>query len=92
MLGKGYAEEMAENRRMLQTIISSIQYLGQQGLALHGWSKTDGCITETDSNFVQHLKTHVEDNPSLWKWLDKCQAKFTNPCIQNEILSIMALS
>ena len=92
MLGKGYAEEMVENRNMLQIIISCIRYLARQGLAMRGRSKPEGSVAlERDSNLMQLLIMRAEDNPRLWKWLDKCQAKFTSPCIQNEILSIMAL-
>lgn len=33
----------------------------------------------------------TEDNPQLFKWMEKSQDRFTSPEIQNEILSIMAL-
>ena len=35
--------------------------------------------------------TQTEDNPQLFKWMEKSQDRFTSPEIQNEILSIMAL-
>ncbi|KAI6656107.1 Zinc finger MYM-type protein 1-like [Oopsacas minuta] len=94
ILRKGYAEEKAENRRMLQIIITSKRYLGRQGLALRGHYKTGDDIVErgeTDSNFIQLLKTRAEDNPGLFNWMKKSQSKFTSPDIQNEIISIMAL-
>jgi hypothetical protein len=91
MLVKGYAEERAENRRMLQIILSSIRYLGRQGLALRGRYKAEDDVLECDSNFIQLLKMRAEDNPRLLNWMEKSQAKFTSPSIQNEILSIMAL-
>jgi hypothetical protein len=36
MLRKGYAEQKAENWQMLTAILSSIRFLGRQGLALRG--------------------------------------------------------
>ena len=33
----------------------------------------------------------TEDNPQLFKWMEKSQDRFTGPEIQNENLSIMAL-
>lgn len=46
---------------------------------------------ESDSNFLQLLKTHAEDNPNILDWMKRSQAKFTTPDIQDKILSIMAL-
>ena len=95
MLQKGYAEEKAENKKMLKAILSSIRYVGRQGLALRGRYKVGegendkGC--ETDSNFLQLLKMRADDIPGLCDWLKRPQAKFTSPDIQNEMLSIMAL-
>lgn len=94
ILKKGYAEEKAENRRMLLIILTSIRFLGRQGLAFRGHYKTGDDICErgeTDSNFIQLLKTRAEDNPSLLNLMKKSQSKFTCPDIQNEVLSIMAL-
>ena len=34
MLRKRYAEQKAENRQMLRAILSSVRFLGRQGLAL----------------------------------------------------------
>ena len=95
MLRKGYAEQKAENRQMLQAILSSIRYLGRQGLALRGRYKgkeSDDILGgESDSNFLQLLKVRAVDIPGLSDWLKRSQAKFTSPDIQNELLSIMAL-
>ena len=66
-MSKGCAEEKTENRRMLQINLTSIRYLGRQGLALRRHYKIGDDIGErgeTDSNFIQLLKTHAEDNPS----------------------------
>ena len=82
-------------RCCLLTILSSIRYLGRQGLALRGRYKTadssDKNGGEIDSNFIQLLRTRAEDNPGILKWMDKAQNKFTSPDIQNEMLGIMAL-
>ena len=93
MLRKGYAEQKAENRKMLTAILSSIRFLGRQGLALRGRYKSgenmDDKGGECDSNFLQLLKLCTDDIPGL---SDRSQAKFTtSPDIQNEMLSIMAL-
>ncbi len=94
MLCTSHAEQKAENREMLKVILSSIRYLGRQGLALRGHYKAE-CSSdrggEPDSNFIQLLKMRAEDKPSLLKWMEKAQDKFTIPDIQNEILSIMEL-
>ena len=86
--------QKAENREMLKIILSTIRYLGRQGLALRGHYKSvdeSRKRGEFDSNFIQLLRTRAEDNPQLLKWMEKSQDKFTSPEIQNEILSIMAL-
>ncbi len=93
MLCTSHAEQKAENREMLKVILSSTRYLGRQGLALRGHYKAE-CHSdsrgEPDHNFIQLLKTRAEYKPSLLKWMEKAQDKFS-PDIQNEILSIMAL-
>lgn len=98
MLSDSHAAAKAENRKMLEVIISSIRFLGRQGLALRGHQKkqvadsgevTDG---EIDSNFIQLLRLRAGDNEGLNRWLMKSQDKFTSPECQNEILGIMALS
>ena len=96
MLSSSYAQQKAENRAMLKIILSSIRFLGRQGLALRGRYKdlaTDDLKVsgEIDSNFFQLLKTRAEDNPRLLNWMEKSRDKFMSPDIQNEILCIMAL-
>ena len=94
MLSASYANQ-EENRKMLLIILSSVRYLGRQGLAVHGWYKADDESPnrgELDSNFLQLLKIRAEDNPSIVQWIDRPQNKYTSPDIQNEMLSIMALS
>ena len=60
MLSSSYAQQTAENRAMLLIILSSIRFLGRQGLALRGRYKDadDFKVSgEVDSNFCQLLKT-----------------------------------
>lgn len=94
MLSTSLASQKAESRKMLLTILSSIRYLGRQGLALRGRYKiADNSDKggETDSNFIQLLRTRAEDNPGILKWMDKSRNKYTSPEMQNEMLGIMAL-
>ena len=79
MLRKEYVEEEAENRRMLQIILSSIRHIGRQGLAMR--YKTGDDTAESDFNFIQLLKTRAEDNPSL---NEKFPVKFSSPCRYTE--------
>ena len=70
MLSTSLASQKAESRKMLLTILSSIRYLGQQGLALRGCYKIaddSDMGGETDSNFIQLLRTRAEDNPGILK-------------------------
>jgi len=74
-LSEAHAQQKVEYREMLQAILSSIRYLGRQGLALRGWYKVDdlGRSSELDSNFLQLLKTRGEDKPKLLKRMDESQ-------------------
>ena len=95
MLSSAHAQQKSENREMLKIILSSIQFLARQGLALRGRYKTgdeDLGISggEPDSNFIQLLKLCAQDNSKLVQWMERSQDKFTSLDIQNEILSIMA--
>lgn len=99
MLSSTYAQQKADNRAMLRIILSTIRFLGRQGLALRGRYKDQAQITsgglnfsgEIDSNFIQLLKVRAEDNPDLLKWMLKSRDKFMSPDVQNEILCMMAL-
>ena len=57
-------------------------------VALRGKYKSGEERGELDSNFIQFLKDHAKEDPTL-KWMGKSQDKFTSPEIQNELLSIM---
>jgi len=91
MVQKGYAEQKAENHQILLTIFNCVRYLGRQGLALRGDFK-DEEKGEIDSNLMQLLLLIAVYNPPISKWLKRSQNRFTSPGIQNEMLSMMALS
>ena len=64
-LSKEYALEMAQNRRMLAIILSSIRYLARQALAFRGHGD-DG-----NGNSIQLLKLQGEENSEVPGWLQK---------------------
>ena len=80
-----HAKEKECNRKMLLKILSSIRYLGRQGLALQG----DG--DEDDGNFLQLLKLKGEDDPAMLEWLKRKVNKYTSHEIQNDIIKVMAM-
>ena len=65
--------------------MSSIKYLARQGIALRGHD-------EENSNFIQLLNLHAEDDDNLKEWLLRKSKKYTSLIIQNEILKDMALT
>ena len=84
MLSSTYAEQKTERREMSKLILSSIRFLGRQGLALRGRYKSteDSNVGgEIDFNCVQLLKVRAEDDPKLIQWVEKSQDKFTSPDI-----------
>ena len=84
MTSKKIKSNMQENRKCLIKIIETIQFLGQQGLALRG-DKSD-----KNSNFMQLLKLRSKDFLKLKEWLEKKTEKYTSHDIQNELLKLMA--
>ena len=70
---------------MLLKILRNIRYLARQGLAFRG-------NNEKNSNFHQLLMLKAEEDPALTEWLASHQYTNTSPCIENEMLQIMALS
>ena len=84
-LSREHAKEKECNRIMLLKIMSSIRFLGRQGLALRGDGKED------NGNFMQLLKVKAEDDPRLLDWLEKKLNKYTSHDIQNEILKVMSV-
>ena len=96
-LSVDHAEQMALNRKCLLAIISSIQFLARQGLALSGtYTNSDdhlnGIRGEVDSNFMQLLLLRKQEVPGFDTWLQKSRDRFICPEIQNELLQIMGLS
>ena len=85
MLSQEYADEKKENRECLLKILSNIRFLARQGMALRG----DG--NESNSNFVQMMKLHGEDDSKLVKWMKKKTNKTTSAEMQNKMLQVMAL-
>lgn len=82
-ISKGKAEDMKAARKCLLNIISTINFLAKQGLALRGH-------TETSSNFTQLLLLRSEDVPELKSWLSRSKFKWTSHEIQNEILNLLS--
>ena len=77
----------------MRAILSTIRFLGRQGLPLRGTFFNDDVEggSESNSNFLQLLHLRANDIPQLKEWLKKARDKFTSPSIQNELLEIMAL-
>lgn len=66
-------------------IMSCVQFLGRQGLALRGNQSDEG-------NLSQLLKLRSDDDSMLFEWLNSRAHDYTSPKIQNDMLSIMANS
>lgn len=64
-------------------ILSSIQYLACQGLAIQG-------KTEEESNLTQLLNLRAQDIPELQSWLACKEIKWLSHDILNEMTEIMA--
>ena len=79
-LSQIYSSEMARNRKMLFKILSCIKFLTRQGLPLRG-DADDG-----DSNFIQLLKHHAEEDRELHEWLKRKSNKYTSHDIQNSLI------
>ena len=82
-LSTQFAEENKSHRKMLIKILSCLQLLARQGLAIRG----DG--DECDANFIQLFKFLGQDDvKSINEWLKKKMDKYTSHDIQNELLKI----
>ena len=86
-LSSQLALERLVNRECFMKLLSSIQFLARQGLALRG----DGA-GEPDSNFNQLLQLRAQDETDgkLAGWMKRKTNKYTSHDIQNEILQVMA--
>ena len=86
VLSSAAAEERKCNQACFLRILSSLQFLARQGLALRGDGKQ-----EVNGNFSQLLALLSRDDQQLSAWLKKKTDKYTGHDMQNEILQIMAL-
>jgi hypothetical protein len=87
-LSSAVAEEKRINRACFMKLLTSVQFLARQGLALRGDGKG-----EVDGNFNQLLKLRSKDESDgmLTEWMKKKSSKYTRHDIQNEMLHIMAM-
>ena len=83
-LSEQTADEQATARKCLATIITTVQYLARQGLALRGKYNDDG-------NFKQLLKVRSLDAKYLEAWLSR-KVDMTSWATQNEILDLFSHS
>lgn len=83
-LSKQYAIEMAQNRKMLLKILSSIRFLARQALAFRGHNN------DYDGNLIQLLRLQGEENSEMREWLEKKSNKYTSPEVQNDFIKLMA--
>ena len=92
MLCTSLAKTKADNRSAMRAILSTIRFLGCQGLPLRGTFCNNNVErgSESNSNFLQILHFRTNDIPQFKEWLKKAQDKFTSPSIQNKLLEIMA--
>lgn len=75
-LSRQYAIEMAKNRKMLLKVLSCIKFLARQGLPFRGHGD------DSESNLLQLLKHHGEEDGELLEWLHKKTNKYTSHEIQ----------
>lgn len=79
-----HLKDQLKHRVALQNIFSTINLLGQQGLALRGSG------SDAESNFRRILLSRAEDVPELKEWLAKENLKYQSHDIQDEIILIYA--
>uniref|UniRef100_A0A3B4UR12 TTF-type domain-containing protein n=1 Tax=Seriola dumerili TaxID=41447 RepID=A0A3B4UR12_SERDU len=76
-------KQMAEARTALMSILSSVQYLACQGLAIQGH-------VDTESNLRQLLNLRAQDIPELQSWLACNESKWLSHDILNEMTELFA--
>jgi hypothetical protein len=81
-ISKAKRDEMVLARSALSRVISTLMFLGKQGLPIRG--KTD-----SSSNFMQLLTLRASDVSSLNSWLSRTQYRWISHDIQNELLQIL---
>ena len=91
LLSERHTLGKSKNRKMLLSILYSIQHLALQALLLRRGDWNTETKSEENSNFHQLLKLWAQENPNLIEWLRKDPEKYTSPEIQNELLEEMDL-
>ena len=81
---KQISSDKRDNRQCLLKIISNVSYLARQGLAFRG----DG--DETNSNFMQLLRLHQDEDPRIKKWIEKKTDKYIAHDMQDKMIKTMA--
>lgn len=79
----GKLKQMKDARTALLKILSSVNFLCMQGLAVRGH-------TDADSNLRQLLKLRSHDVPELNAWLERTSYKWISHDIVNEMIELMA--
>ena len=74
-----------EWRKCFLKLLSNVRFLLRQGLPL----RRDG--DDTNSNFMQIISLHSEDDSHLTEWIKQKTDKYTSPEMQNEMVKVMAL-
>ena len=77
-ISAGKYKQMSDARTALLAILSSIQYLSCQGLAIRG-------STDEESNFTQLLHLRAQDIPGLQSWLARKENKWLSHDILNKM-------
>lgn len=80
----GKQKQMKDARIALLCVLSSLQFLACQGLAIRGH-------TDDDSNLIQLLQLRAQDFPVLSSWLARKERKWLSHEILNEMLEIMII-
>jgi len=82
-LSQAKSAEMATARSALHRIVTTIMFLGEQGLAIRG-------KTEDSSNFRKLLSLRASDVDELKAWLARSRYRWISHDVQNEILQLLA--
>ena len=64
-LSNQVASEKRDYQQCLLKVLSNLRYLARQGIAIRG----DG--DESNSNFMQLLRLHQNEDPRIKDWIDK---------------------
>lgn len=84
-LSTAHTRDRIAARTALHKVVSSIQFLAKQGLAMRGH-------TDDSANFNNLLELRATDCEPLRSWLNRSGYKWTSHDIQNEVLQELAHS